>query len=287
MTVYSGRQGAEATLISSITAVLLVLILLPIIVVVLMSFTAGATLQFPPPGFSFQWYIDLWHVATGETSSFTRLTESFRVSATIAALTAIICVLAGVPASYALTRYRFLGRSAVEELLGLPIVFPAVVLGIAFLILVSASGLRFDTWQIVIPHAIIFLPYMMRNCVTSLREVDPALEEAAKTLGASPLRTFVEIVLPLMRGGVVSGLLLVFILSFNEFTLSYFLYSVDVFPLPIWLFQQSNTSFSPTIFAISSLSIFFNVAIILIVDALWGGAVGSPSKLGQGRVRAS
>ena len=281
MLAHDHRQGLEATLITWITVVVLALIFSPIIVVMLMSFTAGTTLQFPPPGFSLQWYAEVWRSATGEVSSFARLTESFRVSATIAALAATICVLAGVPASYALVRYRFSGRAAVEELLGLPVVFPSVVLGIACLILVSASNLRLGVWQIVIPHAIIFLPFMMRNCTTALREVDPALEEAARTLGASPLRTFVEIVLPLMRGGIVSGVLLVFILSFNEFTLSYFLHSVDVFPLPILLFQESYTSFSPAIFAVSSLAILLNVAIILIVDAIWGGSVGSPRKLAQ------
>ncbi|MER9173590.1 ABC transporter permease [Mesorhizobium sp. M0955] len=246
------------------------LILLPNFVVVVMSFTDSTTLQFPPPGFSLRWYAEVWQMATRDNSSFTRLTESFRISVTIAFMASVVCVLAGVPASYALVRYRFPGRSAVEELLGLPIVFPAVVLGISLLILVSASGVEFGIWQIIAAHAIIFLPFMMRNCMTALKEVDPALEEAAKTLGASPLRTFVEVILPLMRGGIASGVLLVFILSFNEFTLSYFLYTVDVFPLSMWLFQQSNTSFSPTIFAISALTIFFNAAIILVVDAIVG-----------------
>jgi putative spermidine/putrescine transport system permease protein len=100
--------------------------------------------------------------------------------------------------------------------------------------------------------------------------MDPALEEAAKTLGASGVRAFAEIVLPLARGGIASGALLVFILSFNEFTLSYFLYTVDVFPLSIWLFQQSNTSFSPAIFAVSSLMILLNILIILALDMLIG-----------------
>ncbi|WP_255561399.1 ABC transporter permease [Pseudohoeflea coraliihabitans] len=251
------------------------LILLPIIVVVIMSFTASTTLEFPPPALSFRWYADVWDMATGENASFTRLLESFWVSLIIAGLSALGCVAAGVPASYALVRYKFAGRAAIEELLGLPIVFPAVVLGIALLILVSASGIDFGIWQIVIAHCIIFLPFMMRNCMTALKSVDPALEEAAKTLGASPLRTFFEIVLPLIRSGVASGVLLVFVLSFNEFTLSYFLYTVDVFPLSIWLFQQSNTSFSPAIFAISALTIFFNAAIILIVDALVGRGGGA------------
>ncbi|MCP3371809.1 ABC transporter permease [Bradyrhizobium cajani] len=270
-----GRHGAESALIGSVTAILIALILAPIAIVVVMSFTAASTLQFPPPGFSLRWYLEVWHMATGDAASLTRLTESFRVSVAIAALTAFLCVLASVPASYALVRYRFPGRSAVEELLGLPIVFPAVVLGIALLILVSVSGIEFGLWQIVAAHAITFLPFTMRNCITALKGVDPELEEAAKTLGASPLRTFVEIVLPLMRAGIAWGVLLVFILSFNEFTLSYFLYTVDVFPLSIWLFQQSNTSFSPAIFAVSALTIFFNIGIILTVDAIVGKRGGA------------
>ncbi|WP_292331510.1 ABC transporter permease [Mesorhizobium sp.] len=262
-------------MIGWITPILAALILLPNLVVVVMSFTASTTLQFPPPGFSLRWYAEVWQMAIGDTASLSRLTESFRVSVMIAVMTSVVCVLAGVPASYALVRYPFPGHSAVEELLGLPIVFPAVVLGISLLILVSASGIEFGIWQIIAAHAIIFLPFMIRNCMTALKGVDPALEEAAKTLGASPLRTFVEVVLPLMRGGIASGVLLVFIMSFNEFTLSYFLYTVDVFPLSIWLFQQSNTSFSPAIFAISALTIFFNAAIILIVDAIVGKRDGA------------
>ena len=122
--------------------------------------------------------------------------------------------------------------------------------------------------QIVIAHAIIGLPFLMRNCMAAMQGIDPVLQEAAKTLGASSVRAFVEIVLPLAREGIVSGALLVFIISFNEFTLSYFLYTVDVFPLSIWLFQQSNTSFSPAIFAVSTLTVVITVAAVLIVDAV-------------------
>jgi putative spermidine/putrescine transport system permease protein len=137
-------------------------------------------------------------------------------------------------------------------------------------VIISVLGLNLGLFQIAIAHAIIGLPFMIRNCVPALAGIDPSLQEAAKTLGASPARAFVEIVLPIARGGVVSGLLLVFILSFNEFTLTYFLHRVDVFPLSIWLFQQSNTSFSPAIFAVSTLIIALNVAIILVVDTLTG-----------------
>jgi putative spermidine/putrescine transport system permease protein len=210
----------------------------------------------------------VWAMIVGPGAGMTRLGESLIVSLEIAALTAIVCLLAGVPACYALVRYRFPGRTVIEELLGLPVVFPAIVLGIALLVLVSVSGLDLGLLQIVVAHAIVGLPFLMRNCLASMRGIDPALEEAAKTLGASRSRAFFEIVLPLSRSGIVSGALLVFILSFNEFTLSYFLYTVDVFPLSIWLFQQANTSFSPAVFAVSSLIVILNVVAILVVDAV-------------------
>ncbi|MER8435957.1 ABC transporter permease [Mesorhizobium sp. M1312] len=266
----AGRSGFEWRLIKGLSIVLIALFLAPICMVLFVSFTAGTTLQFPPPGLSLRWYQDVWAMLAGPDASIVRLRESLLVSLEIAALTALVCVAVGVPASYALVRFRFWGRGLVEELLGLPVVFPAVVLGIALLVLVSASGIDFGIFQIVAAHSIIGLPFLMRNCLAAMRGIDSMLEEAAKTLGASAPRAFFEIVLPLASGGIASGAILVFILSFNEFTLSYFLYTVDVFPLSIWLFQQANTSFSPAVFAVSSLIVVINVAAVLIVDAVIG-----------------
>lgn len=265
-----GRTGAEALIVRLLTIVLLLALLLPIVMVIVMSFTAATTLQFPPPGLSLRWYGDIWSMLAGEEAGISRLGESFLVSLAIAAATALTCLLLGLPASYALVRYRFPARGLIEEMLGLPIIFPTVVLGIALLVLISQSGLDLGMAQIVIAHAIIGLPFMMRNCMAALHGTDPALEEAAKTLGASGPRAFAEVVLPLIRGGIASGMLLVFILSFNEFTLSYFLYTVDVFPLSMWLFQQGNTSFSPAIFAVSALIVFVNIAVVLAVDTIVG-----------------
>ena len=263
-----GRHGIEAVIVKGLTFALLFALLAPIVMVVAMSFTESMTLQFPPPGLSLRWYEEVWTLVAGPNAGSARLLESLWASLQIAGGTAIVCLIAGVPASYALVRLSFRGRGAIEELLGLPIVFPTVVLGVALLMLISQSGLDLGMGQIVIAHAIIGLPFMMRNCMASMRGIDPVLQEAARTLGASGLRAFVEIVLPLSREGIVSGALLVFIISFNEFTLSYFLYTIDVFPLSIWLFQQSNTSFSPAIFAVSTLTILITVAVILAVDLL-------------------
>jgi len=189
-----GRHGLEAAIVKGITLVLVLLLLAPIVMVVVMSFTAAATLQFPPPGLSLRWYDEVWRLVAGPDAAMARLGESLAVSLQIAAATAIVCALAGVPASYALVRLQFRGRGFIEELLGLPVVFPTVVLGVALLMLVSLSGLDLGMGQIVIAHAIIGLPFMMRNCMAAMQGIDPVLQEAAKTLGASSVRAFVEIV---------------------------------------------------------------------------------------------
>ncbi len=264
----TGHAGLEWWIIRITCFIILTVMLAPILMVLVISFTDGDTLQFPPPGFSMRWYLEVWAFLTGPDADLVRLVESLLISVKIAGATAVVTVLAGVPASYALVRYRFFGKTLIEELLGLPVVFPAVVLGISLLVLFSATKTDFGVWQIILAHSIIGLPFLMRNCMTSMKGIDVALEEAAKTLGASPVRVFHKIILPLASGGIASGAILVFILSFNEFTLSYFLYTVDVFPLPIWLFQQANTSFSPAVFAVSSLIVAINVLAVLVLDWL-------------------
>jgi putative spermidine/putrescine transport system permease protein len=265
-----GRHGLEAIVVRVVAIVLLAMLLSPILVVIVMSFTAAETLEFPPPGLSLRWYEDVLALLTGPGAGIARLGESLVASLMIATATAAVCLVASVPAAYALVRYRFRGRAALEELLGLPVVFPTVVLGVALLMLLSLTGIDLGIWQIVIAHAIVCLPFMMRNAMAAIGGIDPSLQEAARTLGASAPRAFVEVVLPLARQGLVSGALIVFVISFNEFTLAYFLYTIDVFPLSIWLFQQSNTSFSPAIFAVSTLTVVITVVIIVGVDLLAG-----------------
>jgi len=206
----------------------------------------------------------------GADASLLRLREAMVASLMIAGGAAMTAAVTGVPAAYALIRFRFPGRLAVEQYLGLPLIFPSVVLGISLLVIVTLLPFNLGMVQIIIAHSLIGLPFMIRNCMAALDGVDPHLEEAARTLGASWLTAFADITFPLMRSGVASGILLVFIISYNEFTLSYFLYTVDVFPLPIWLFQQSNTSFSPAVFAVSSLIILVNVMVVFVVDRVIG-----------------
>lgn len=265
-----GNGPVERVLIGASTIGVLIFLLAPVVAVIIMSFTSASTLEFPPPGLSLRWYRETWDMLFGDSADISRLGEAIGTSLVIASLAAGIAAIAGVPAAYALRRLEFRGKSLVEQAVSLPVVFPAIVLGVALLVIVSGLGLDLGVFQIAIAHVIVLLPFMIRNCAAALEGLDPALEEAAKTLGASPMRAFFEVVLPLMRSGIVSGFLLVFILSLNEFTLAYFLFTVDSFPLSMWLFQASSANLNPSIFAVSTLIILLNVLLILAVDRIRG-----------------
>ncbi|MGH6881075.1 ABC transporter permease [Hypericibacter sp.] len=259
----------EPILLGGITAILLLVMLSPILTVVVMSLTDAQTLQFPPPGFSFRWYQSAWNLIA-DPSDGSRFREALTTSLSISLVVMILSALVGIPAAYALVRHEFRGKSAVEVLVALPLVFPLVVLGISFLVIVSELGIELGFLRIVVAHVILALPFVIRNCVASLSALPLSHEEAARTLGANWWRTLREIVLPAMRPGIIAGMLLAFIVSFNEFTVAYFLYTVDVFPLPVWLFSKSNTSLDPTIFALSSGVIVLDFALIWILDRLVG-----------------
>jgi putative spermidine/putrescine transport system permease protein len=260
----------ENLFLTVISGVLLFLIVLPIAMVVILSFSASDSLEFPPPGWGIRWYQQAWELM-GEASRAERFSESIFTSFAIACTVMIIGVIVGVPASYALVRYRFPGKLLVEQLVSLPLVFPVVVLAIALLVMVSALRIGLGFWRIVAGHVIITLPFMIRNCTASLRGINPTLEEAARTLGAGWMRVFAEVVLPLMKSGILAGMMLLFILSFNEFTISYFLYTSGVIPFPVWLFSRDGAAtLDPTIFSLSSVVIAVDILLIWALDRVLG-----------------
>jgi putative spermidine/putrescine transport system permease protein len=263
------RFDAEGLIVGGLTAVVLAMMVAPICMVVVISFTSGTSLAFPPPGWGLRWYESAWQLLT-HSDEVNRLRESLVVSLGIAAVVMVVVTVVSIPAAYALARLNFRGKELVEQLVTLPLVFPLVVLGVSLLVLASELRIQLGFWRIVVAHVIITLPFVVRNCAASLRGIEPSLEEAAYVLGANWRRTFVEIVLPLMRPGILAGMVLAFIISFNEFTVTYFLYTVDTFPFPIWLFSRSNNSLDLVIFAISSVIIVINIALIWLLDRLVG-----------------
>jgi len=245
---------------------------LPVLVIVVMSFSGGTTLDFPPQSLSLRWYeaaFDVLRSGDGDGGG-TGALDALLASLGVCAITMILSVTACLPLAYLLVRRGGAWRVWTEQLFGLPLVFPLVVLGLAYLLmaetLARGTGIELGLWRLAIPHLTLALPFVLRNVMSAMHGIGPELEEAAQTLGAPPWRAAIDVVLPLLKPGVIAGAVFAFIVSFNEFTLSFFLYTVDASTLPIWMFSRTVSSLDPTTLAIATLIIAIDVALIACVD---------------------
>ena len=179
-----GRLGKPAALLA---AIVLFLAALPILTMITMSFSASDTLEFPPSGYSLQWYRAAWHsFVAPDASDVLSMGRALTTSLIVAVSTMIIATLVSVPAAYALSRYRFRGKPAVEQLVALPLVYPLVMLGLSLLLVFNALPVELGVFRLIIAHVILALPFTVKNCAASVAAIGPEFEEAACVMGASP-----------------------------------------------------------------------------------------------------
>jgi putative spermidine/putrescine transport system permease protein len=231
-----GDTGKFAGILSGF---ILLLAVLPILTMIVMSFSGASNLDFPPSSYSLQWYEAAWNTfVSPDSSDVLSLGKAMTTSLMVACLTMIFATIIAVPAAYALTRCEFRGKAVALQLMSLPLVFPMVVLGLALLLVFDSLPFHITTSRLVIAHVILALPFVVKNCTAAMLSIGSEVEEAAQMLGASPLRAIVDVVVPLMKSGILAGMLLAFIVSFNEFTVTYFLYTIDVMTVPIWMYSR-------------------------------------------------
>ena len=200
----------------------------PIVLLVIFSFNDSQLPSFPLSGFTLHWYRQFLTNAD--------LKAALETSAIIAAISSVGAVLLGILASIALVRRRFRGKSPVSALLLSPLVIPYVVFGISLLLLFHAAGIPRSILTVVIGHVVISLPYTILVLMPRLQQIDVSLEEAAYDLGASRLRTFRSITMPLLLPAVVSAFLIAFTTSFDEYAVASFVVGPKV-TFPIYLYS--------------------------------------------------
>src|SRR5918912_168354 len=227
-------------------------LLAPIVIVILTSFTATTTITFPPTEFSLQWYGRFYEHLVDAPGVKPELLRSLLMSVRIGLIVALLATVAGVLAAYAFRKYDFPGRPLFRQLFLMPLMFPQIVTGIALLVWFSNFRFVGPVERLVMGHVILTLPYVIVTVGASLELYEEALEEAAIGLGASHLQTFWRITLPLVRPGIVAGAIFAFIISFNAFTVTFFLYSGEARPLPMWIYEYLNYFLDPTLAVIST-----------------------------------
>ncbi|WP_166847335.1 ABC transporter permease [Isoptericola sp. BMS4] len=236
----------------------------PLVFVVVTAFTAGSTVRFPPDGFSLRWF----GAAVGYEPFVTALVSSLE----LAVLAACGSLLLGVPVALAIHRGRIPGKGLLEGLFLSPLIVPELVVGLALYqqFMVGLGMNNFTT--LVVGHTVLMFPYAVRVTGASLALVDPSVEDAARGLGASPVRTFWTITLPLLRPGLFSAALLSFVTSFNNVPLSLLLQSRDFRTLPVTMLDYVQQSYDPIVASTSVLILAGTVLVAVLAERTVGFA---------------
>ena len=235
-------------------------LLAPIVVVLVVSFSAGTSASFPPTAFSLRWFRYL--------AGRDEFISSALVSVEIAAFASIGAVVLGLPAALALVRERFPGKALVDGLLMSPLVLPGIITGIALLQYFTAIGVIRSFPRLALAHLIICVPYAIRSITASLYRIDPGMEEASRTLGAGSFTTFRRILLPLLRPGIVAAFIFSFVTSFDNVVVSIYLIGADTVTLPIRILTYVEWQFDPSIAAISTIFVIVTTVVVVVTEAI-------------------
>ncbi len=228
----------------------------PSLVIVPMGFSSGSIMEFPPPGFSLQWY-EKMVTSAAWTSGFA---NSFQV----AVATAVVSSVLGTLAALGLARGRFPGRSIANALILSPLVVPVVVIAIGMFALFVRWKITGTVVGLTLAHTALAVPYVVVSVSTSLRTMDRNLEMAAANLGASPVRTFRHVTLPLIMPGVFTGALFAFLSSWDEVVVAIFLTTARFRTLPTVMWEQVRQVVDPTVAAVATVLLVITTVVLMV-----------------------
>jgi len=237
-------------------------LLAPLVIIVGAALSDTTFLTFPPQGLSLRWFANIFQIEAFRTTAVTSLQVAFLGTA--------LSLLLGIPAAYALNRYRVELPRWLATLFVLPILVPEIVFGFSLLKSVTI-GLGLPVYpSLILGHALLVLPYSVRVVGASLAAFDFSVEEAARSLGCPPVKTFMTVVLPNIRAGVIAAFILAFITSINDVSVSVFLTGPGISTLPIQILAHMEQFFDPTIASVSVLLMLVTVGVMAIVEATLG-----------------
>jgi putative spermidine/putrescine transport system permease protein len=243
-----------------ITALVLLFLVLPVLVIVPLSFSAGSFLTFPLPGLSLRWYEELLASETWRLA--------FRNSMVVAVATTVLATTLGTMAAMGLARARFGGRHALMTLLISPMVVPIVIVGVGVYFFFAPMGLTGSLLGLTLAHTVLAVPFVLITVGATLQGYDENLSRAAASLGAPPWTTFRRVVFPAIAPGVVSGAIFAFVISFDEVVIALFLTGPGERTLPRQMFVGIRENISPVIAAAATLLILLSVVLMATVELL-------------------
>lgn len=246
-------------------------LVLPLVTVVVSSFSAANSFHFPPRAWSLHWYAQVF--VGGDW------TQSLGFSARLIVLVVPVVLALGVLGGYAIGAGEFPGRGVLATLFLSPMAVPGVMLGLALLY-------QLQTWHLVgslagiwLAHLVVAFPFCVRVVAVSAATIDPQLVRAARALGASPLRAFLTVTVPLLRPGIVAGTFLTAVISLGEVAVSVFVSGTSTVTVPVRIYSAAQVQIEPTIAAVSTLLLLASVVVIAVIDRVFDVSrllVGTP-----------
>jgi putative spermidine/putrescine transport system permease protein len=257
---HSSSPGSWFT--RTVAWIVLTLLVVPLVILVGASFSSVDYVTFPPEGFSFKWYHQFFKDPV--------FVDGLVLSGQIAVLASLFATILGFPAAYILVRKNFPGRQAAWSLFLAPLLVPQIILGVALLRFFTVIGLANTFIGLLIAHTIAVMPFVIRTVGASLTTIDPRVEEAASDLGASRLEVLALVTAPMVKGGLIAGALLAFIMSWVDVEVSIFLSVTGGYTLPVVLYNFIEYSITPVVVAAAAIAIYVAILLVLLVDRVFG-----------------
>ncbi|MCB0864084.1 MAG: ABC transporter permease [Solirubrobacterales bacterium] len=264
-------------MLRGLSGLTLLFIYIPLLIIFIYAFNTSRVLEWPPPGFTLQWFSD------AITNDGAR--DAFLLSLKVGALATTLALVLGTLASMAVARYSFFGRETISFLVILPIALPGIVTGVAL----NATFTEFldiglSLFTVVVAHATFCIVVVYNNVVARFRRLSGNLEEASADLGATPWMTFRRVTLPNIRTALVAGGLLAFGLSFDEIIVTTFTAGTGEQTLPLWIFQNfSRPNQLPVVNVVAVLVILISIIPVYLAHRLTrdeGGAAPTGGREG-------
>ena len=240
-------------------AVIFVMMYLPILLVIIYSFNQSK-ISSVWDGFSLKWYRELF----ADKSMFTALINSIILAFSSSVLAAIIGTLGAI----GMSKTNFKANGIIGYISTLPIMIPEIILGMVFLVFFSLIGIPFGMTSLILAHTTFCVPYVFMLVKARLVGLDKSYVEAARDLGASELRAFKDITIPLISPAILSGMLLSFAMSFDDVIISIFVTGASTNTLPIKIYTQLKTGVSPKINALCTLMFIATVLIVVLSNII-------------------
>lgn len=232
---------------------------LPIVLVIVYSFNSSK-MNILFEGVTTRWYVSMFQNKS--------LMDALKNTLIIAFLTTVISTVIGTIGAVGLNKYNFIGKKMLDKLLYIPVVIPEIVIGIALLCIYSALRITLGIMTITLAHITFCIPFVVISVRARMAGLDKSLEEAAMDLGANRMRTFIDILLPLLLPGVFSGAVLSFSLSLDDIIISFFTSGPTSTTLPMKVFSMVKTGVTPEVNALFTVIMLCTIGIIAVNTAV-------------------